>query len=94
MSRKRRGYNTSAVKQRARVAALRLRDGDACWLCGEVIDFTLPQNDPREKSIDHVIPLSAGGPNACGNRRLAHRACNSARLTRYPGTIPGEEVTT
>jgi len=58
---------------------LRLRDGDACWLCGRhVVDGLGPQ-DPERASIDHVVPVSDGGSDMDHNLRLAHASCNERR---------------
>jgi len=52
------------------IRSLRLRDGDACFYCGlHVCDETA--------SIEHVVPLNAGGTDHIGNKVLAHRKCNS-----------------
>ena len=37
-----------------------------CWLCGREI------TDPRDYTVDHVIPLALGGTNAPSNLRPAH----------------------
>jgi 5-methylcytosine-specific restriction endonuclease McrA len=51
-----------------------------CWLCGAYVDQTLPYNDRMARSVDHVVPMSAGGdPLARSNLRLAHRQCNGAK---------------
>lgn len=68
-----------------RVTRLRLRDGDGCWLCGELIDFTLNPHDQMAKSIDHVQPKSAGGQTVLPNLKLAHRLCNSRRGSAWEG---------
>jgi hypothetical protein len=38
-------------------------------------------NDSRAPSIDHLIPVSDGGPNVWSNVALAHKGCNSRRRT-------------
>lgn len=71
------------------VRFLRKRDGDSCWLCGELIDFEVPgKDDPMRYSRDHVFPRSQGGPGTLDNMRLAHRRCNSMRAVLWPETIP------
>lgn len=45
------------------------RDGNICYLCGEYI----PQ---RQRSIDHVVPLSKGGADDMSNYKLTHIKCN------------------
>ena len=49
-----------------------------CWICGELIDLELPRHHRMAWTADHIIPLSKGG-DLYGERRAAHRACNSSR---------------
>lgn len=75
---KRKNLNGPALRSR-----LRDRDGDLCWLCHEpmvFVDRPGPSGQIRRMAtIDHVIPVSAGGTNAQSNLRLAHRECNGRR---------------
>jgi 5-methylcytosine-specific restriction endonuclease McrA len=51
-----------------------------CALCGELVDKTLPPNDPGAPEVDEIIPVSLGGsPLAWRNVQLAHRACNQRK---------------
>lgn len=45
------------------------RDGDQCWFCGLALG--------DDKTIEHLVPKSAGGRNTLANYALAHRACNN-----------------
>ncbi|MEU7376553.1 HNH endonuclease [Streptomyces albidoflavus] len=64
------------------VAALKRR-GDPCWLCGHAIPPGLDARHPLSFTLDHVVPLSRGGPLLDpANARAAHRRCNSARGNR------------
>lgn len=54
------------------LAMLVERDGGYCGICHKPVAA-------RERSIDHVLPLSYGGAHSYANTRLAHRGCNSAR---------------
>lgn len=45
------------------------RDGDQCWFCGRTMG--------ADKTIEHLVPKSAGGNNSLANYALAHRACNA-----------------
>jgi 5-methylcytosine-specific restriction endonuclease McrA len=58
---------------------IRARDGDLCWVCGELMDFGLPSHDAMRPSIDHVVPIRDGGWHAMGNLKLAHQYCNGYR---------------
>jgi hypothetical protein len=53
------------------------RDGWTCSICHEPVSRST-------WSIDHVIPLSKGGPHTYDNVRLAHRLCNSIKGNRVP----------
>jgi 5-methylcytosine-specific restriction endonuclease McrA len=55
---------------------IRERDGGICQLCGEPID------DPKQRSIDHIVPLALGGTHEPANVQLAHRTCNSRKGPR------------
>lgn len=57
------------------VAAIALRDGGNCYICGQAEDA----DDPLE--IEHVRPRSAGGTDDLRNLRLAHRSCNRTKGT-------------
>lgn len=81
--------NAAEVNRMRRSTTQRDRDRDrirrtrpACHICGEPIDYTLPYLDPREFTVDHVIPLAAGGRDTLDNKRAAHRACNRAKGVR------------
>jgi 5-methylcytosine-specific restriction endonuclease McrA len=73
------------------------RDDWTCWLCGEAIVPALAWPNPRSPSIDHVIPLVLGGPDAPKNLRAAHLACNVRKQgvlisDRYPEVRRGEQL--
>jgi hypothetical protein len=50
--------------------ALAERDGNDCWFCGR----TMESND---RTLEHLVPKSKGGPNNLDNYVLAHRSCNN-----------------
>lgn len=58
------------------VAALLQRDGDACFYC-------LGEMRPGDITLEHLVPVSKGGPNHLSNMALAHAACN-----REAGDLP------
>lgn len=52
--------------------ALIERDGDACWYCWQGFDGA------TKRTLEHLIPLSAGGPEWCfWNLALACERCNA-----------------
>ena len=57
------------------------RDRFLCHICGTDIQ-------PSEVSLDHLIPVSLGGPHTYWNVSAAHRRCNSRRgAGRLPAQI-------
>lgn len=58
------------------------RDGFRCYLCGWICDPDLSIFDPRCPTIDHVVPLSAGGQHTWTNVRCACLGCNSSKGAR------------
>ena len=69
------------------VAALLVRDGDSCAICSKPVDMSLAYPDHMSPSVDHVIPLSVGGPNTPENCALAHLGCNIKKSARVGWTI-------
>ena len=53
------------------------RDHWVCQLCGHNIDPDLKWPAPRSRSLDHVVPMSMGGPHTYGNTQLACLECNT-----------------
>jgi hypothetical protein len=51
-------------------AALRARDGDHCWFCGNPMG--------EDCTIEHLVPKAKGGRNSLANYALAHEKCNRA----------------
>ena len=50
-----------------------------CHLCGEPVCMDVPPTHKRYGTIDHVIPVAAGGQHNIENARPAHRSCNSSK---------------
>lgn len=51
------------------------RDLDICYLCGRKVKKS-------ERHLDHVIPLSRGGPHSENNIRVTHARCNLKKGTK------------
>lgn len=76
-------------RRRARLAAVRAeplrreevfeRDGWVCRLCLTSIDRLLRWPHPGSVSLDHVIPLVAGGEHSMGNSQTSHLRCNQLK---------------
>jgi 5-methylcytosine-specific restriction endonuclease McrA len=77
---------TAKVRRRARIRNLPVvpylrsdifeRDGWVCQLCSGPIDRAAVAPDWFSPSIDHVIPISAGGGDTPGNVQASHLICN------------------
>lgn len=61
------------------------RDGWHCRLCGGPVDRELRWPDPASASLDHVVPLVAGGAHSRENTQLAHWLCNVQKGARTEG---------
>lgn len=57
------------------------RDGWRCHLCLGRIKRTAVVPHPLAPTIDHLIPIADGGPDAPSNVRAAHFLCNARRGT-------------
>lgn len=68
------------------------RDGWTCHLCGDGIDPDLSWPHPRSASIDHVVPISAGGADQPDNALAAHLRCNIVRGNAELGGWPRPAV--
>lgn len=57
--------------------------GSDCYLCGEPIDLDAPRSmknyHPLALHLDHVYPISKGGPDIVANVRPTHARCNLTR---------------
>lgn len=65
------GRKNTYVKEKK---VLLKRDGSNCFYCG------LPLAE--DITLEHIIPLSSGGPNRIGNMVLSHDECNNEAGTR------------
>lgn len=52
------------------------KDKYICQLCGKPVDTSLNYPDPMSASIDHIYPISKGGPDIIENVQLTHLSCN------------------
>ena len=75
--------SANRARDRVRIA----RDKPACHICGKAIDYTLPHLDPMSFVVDHVMPLAKGGADTLGNKKAAHRECNSKKRARIVAPI-------
>ncbi|MEV0237583.1 HNH endonuclease signature motif containing protein [Nonomuraea sp. NPDC050786] len=61
------------------------RDGTRCGICKAEVDMPLPWPGPWSASVDHVVPISKGGPDVLDNVQLAHFRCNLAKSDKLIG---------
>lgn len=72
-------------------AAVFRRDGWRCQLCGHKVLKKAKRNrytkrlHPRTASLDHIIPMSKGGPHCEANVQCACLACNVRKNARLHG---------
>lgn len=79
-NRRRRAFkNASPVGEAYTLAEIIERDGSRCHLCGLKVNAALSGMNPKGPTIDHLVPLSAGGHDCRSNVALAHRRCNVVR---------------
>ncbi len=64
------------------------RDNWTCYLCDQPVDKSLSGRHQMGPTVDHVVPISLGGPHSYANVRLAHFSCNSRKSDHYTGQIP------
>lgn len=51
-------------------SAIRQRDGDDCFFCGD------PFTEENPSTIEHLLAIASGGSNGIANLALAHESCN------------------
>lgn len=69
---------------RVRSAAIATKD-HVCYLCGRPID-KLSGTEPLSLQVDHVIPVSRGGPVFdLDNLMLTHKICNQIKGSKFLG---------
>jgi hypothetical protein len=64
------------------LAELVERDNGTCQLCGQVVRADAKFPHPMSPSVDHIVPLSLGGPHIAENLQLAHLVCNIRKGNR------------
>ena len=65
------------VKKKRRVKLVR-KQKKICAICGELMQTTKP-DDLDYATLDHIIPLGAGGENVIKNMQAAHKGCNEKK---------------
>lgn len=75
---RRRGYRGYG---RYTLAEIGDRDGWRCHLCGGKVNPRVQGPGGLAPSVDHLVPLSAGGSDDRANVAVAHADCNARRRT-------------
>ncbi len=63
------------------------RDGWRCKICGKKVKRMVGVFHPLSPTIDHIVPLAAGGPDTPDNVQCAHRRCNISKGARGGGQL-------
>ena len=61
------------------LSAVFIRDNGRCAYCGLSLIITGDSRDKHQATIDHVAPMSLGGPDVEWNVILACKPCNSSK---------------
>ncbi len=69
------------------VAQLGRRDNWRCHLCGGHVPNRPYQARDNDPTIDHLVPVSAGGAHVWSNVALAHNKCNWERGATAPAQL-------
>ena len=85
-------------RRRARIAGvevehftvqdIRMAHGDDCYLCGKPINYRLKFPHPMSPSVDHIMPISAGGPHSLSNCAMTHMGCNNKKNAGEATAVP------
>lgn len=90
----RESFEKASARRRARLAEVEHEEytsqiildtwGTDCHICGEAIDLTAPRSVRYEGwenglQLDHVIPISKGGPDIISNVKPSHGGCNRSK---------------
>lgn len=80
--RRMRCYGDAEYDDAVTLRAVMKRDHGICMICGLPVDETDIKNGHPSKmypTIDHIIPISAGGSHTWKNVQLAHNSCNARK---------------
>lgn len=84
---KRRAQLREAVVDDVRPEDIFDRDGWRCGICGRKVHRALRAPHPRSASLDHIVPLSAGGAHVAENLQCSHLGCNVRKRHTGPGQL-------
>lgn len=78
----RRARELGLAHEKVRPIEIYERDQWRCGLCSKRIDRRRSYPDPLSATIDHLVPLAAGGIHTRANLQAAHLRCNVAKGAR------------
>lgn len=86
------GRTTNMMRQSYKY---RMKNGETllCGICGERIYYPLPKSQTIKRggkgavSVDHIIPLAAGGLDHVSNMQPAHTLCNQLKGDKVEVTL-------
>jgi 5-methylcytosine-specific restriction endonuclease McrA len=64
------------------------RDGYRCGICRRTVPMARAVPHSLAPTIDHILPLAAGGDDTRGNVQLAHFECNWRKSDRVDFAQP------
>jgi 5-methylcytosine-specific restriction endonuclease McrA len=73
----RRGRHASSNPEQIDRRLVFERDEGICGICGTLVS-------PESWELDHIIPLSRGGPHTFDNVQVSHRRCNRRKWAKLP----------
>lgn len=76
---RRRARKRNAFVADVSLAQIAERDGWRCQLCHKQVKREVVVPHPMSPTLDHVLPLAAGGTHEPANVHLAHFICNSLK---------------
>lgn len=91
-ARRQRMIGTDGAVERIDPHSIYERDSWICQLCHRSVDAMLRHPDPASASLDHRLPLAAGGLHVSENVQCAHLRCNlvkGAAVAQGWVTTPG-----
>jgi hypothetical protein len=83
---KHRAIKYGAVYQYVNPIVVLDRDKWTCQLCGERTPKSKRgTSHPKAPEIDHIVPISLGGPHSVDNLQCACRSCNASKNAKWRG---------
>ena len=85
--RRRKSRKRGVARDHYRTGDIFLRDGHRCHICRRKCRRDVSSLHPLAATIDHIVPLAAGGPDTRDNVGTAHRQCNSKKGAHGGGQL-------